>query len=119
MWVRIFGKATKKKRKWQENGAVFFTPTAHSIRNRGREGGEKSKGTATCAPPCWNNIDVWTSQSLEVVVERGEDHIGIERTTLGGLEVFLGSNNDFLEVAETCTCWDEVARDNVLFHTFK
>ena len=114
-----FWQSYKEKKKVARKWGSFFHSNGSQHPQQRERGGEKSKGNATCAPPCWNNIDVWTSQSLEVVVERGEDHIGIERTTLGGLEVFLGSNNDFLEVAETCTCWDEVARDNVLFHTFK
>ena len=56
---------------------------------------------------------------LEITFERREYDVCIEWATLCCLEVFLRAHDNLVEVAETCTGRDEVARDDILLHTYE
>ena len=56
---------------------------------------------------------------LEITFERREYDVCIEWATLCCLEVFLRTHDNLVEVAETCTGRDEVARDDILLHTYE
>lgn len=52
-------------------------------------------------------------------VEVGEHHVRVELLTTLLEEFFLAADDNLLELAQTCTCRDEVAADYVLLHTFE